>query len=408
MAKGKGKKGKKSKKEGKSKAPPLPHEYYVDQINRQDENFGELLNIADTEVFNLAEVSQLNEQINQDKGDIASYLQRIIREKEVAIEELNDLAETIIDKEKLEEYENELKFIAEEHKNYLKNAEIEKLRLIGNLKQMSETSHEKKKIEKQIEERIQMIEKQEITFAENIYQAEKDSLKRRDGIKESMVKNVKQLTKDFLKLHKAQVSKVSEEAIMKNSNLRKTLQIHDSIVGDALDNNTKYKQELERITLYSKSYETTNANPKIPTGTIAAFRRENAVRAKRLQDLVVEYREIEARLRLYEDRQLDLGLIKTEISEITRKNVGQLEKLHFDATELNSRHENLTDKIEKVDSEFVKVEDIAVRIFNDLKKGGLSKETAKMVLQNNFGGGEEISREIHSHYTPGAINIIPG
>jgi hypothetical protein len=65
--------------------------------------------------------------------------------------------------------------------------------------------------------------------------------------------------------------------------LRKTLQIHDSIVGDALDNNTKYKQELERITLYSKSYETTNANPKIPTGTIAAFRRENAVRAKRLQ-----------------------------------------------------------------------------------------------------------------------------
>jgi hypothetical protein len=108
-----------------------------------------------------------------------------------------------------------LKFIAEEHKNYLKNAEIEKLRLIGNLKQMSETSHEKKKIEKQIEERIQMIEKQEITFAENIYQAEKDSLKRRDGIKESMVKNVKQLTKDFLKLHKAQVSKVSEEAIMK-------------------------------------------------------------------------------------------------------------------------------------------------------------------------------------------------
>jgi len=69
--------------------------------------------------------------------------------------------------------------------------------------------------------------------------------------------------------------------------------------------------------LNTKAYESIlPGNETTTTGTISAFRRENAVRTKKLQDLVVEYRDIEDRIQSLEEREDDLIAIDTQIDHI--------------------------------------------------------------------------------------------
>lgn len=84
---------------------------------------------------------------------------------------------------------------------------------------MSETSHDKQKIEGQISNHIKILNDESKTFTEQVYQTEKKSLQKRDGIKIEMVHKVRQLTNDFHKLSAAQVSKISKGAIRKNQTM---------------------------------------------------------------------------------------------------------------------------------------------------------------------------------------------
>lgn len=99
-----------------------------------------------------------------------------------------------------------------------------------------------------------------------------------------------------------------------------SLYLSDADAHESINRNRDYETKLNRVLLDSKAYEsTTSSNENVLTGTISAFRRENAVRTKKLQDLVVEYRDIEERIQSLDERDADLRAIEVEIEQI-RKN----------------------------------------------------------------------------------------
>lgn len=192
----------------------------------------------------------------------------MVREMEVEIDLLNKTEKTIIDKDHIESLERRLEDNIKIHTLQKNDLEIEKLKQYGNLKEMSETSFEKKTIEGKIANHEKTLENEKSEFIEELYQSEKvfafmtfdnrikhpshivlcmifrhsksnkptilffvvkkynykfifkASLKRRDGIKLNMISKVKDLTGDFGKISAAQVSNISESAVRKNNILR--------------------------------------------------------------------------------------------------------------------------------------------------------------------------------------------
>ena len=97
----------------------------------------------------------------------------MVREMEVEIDLLNKTETNIIDKDHIESLESRLADNIEVHKLRINDLEIEKLKQYGNLKEMSETSFEKKTIEGKIENHEQTLENEKTEFTEELYQREK-------------------------------------------------------------------------------------------------------------------------------------------------------------------------------------------------------------------------------------------
>jgi len=411
MAKGKKGKGKKGKK-SKEKAPSFSHEHYQEQIRSQKTNLEQITDVYDEELLTYQDIHALSAQIETDKGDITSYVHRMIREKELDIELLNETEKSIIDKNKIESMGKELRENIEKHKFEKNERELQKLKLVGSLKEMSEISHDKRKIERQIEEHIKLHDAEKETFTEELYQSEKKSLQRRDGIKLEMVARVKQLTGDFHQLSAAQVSKISEGAIRKNLVLKESLSQSDRVAHESIARNRQFETTLNRVVLNSKAYENTN-HESVATGTIAAFRRENAQRTKMLQDLVLEYRATEDKIHALRARSEDLVNIEEEMDEI--ESSAQVKHQEAAIASLLSQKDSLCSKCDAIEQKRIHTEfesdklfELAKRVLRDLQNGGLTRLTTKLLLDlNSLELRSKVALDLNRHYTPGSLNIIP-
>jgi len=167
--KGKGKKGKKKDK----KEPPQSREFYLNQISKGRNNLEDIEDLRDNELVKNEQIDEVVSQIDRDKGDITSYLHRMVREMEVEIDLLNKTEKTIIDKDHIESLEMRLEDNIKIHTLQKNDLEIEKLKQYGNLKEMSETSFEKKTIEGKIDNHEKTLEKEKSEFTEELYQSEK-------------------------------------------------------------------------------------------------------------------------------------------------------------------------------------------------------------------------------------------
>ena len=97
----------------------------------------------------------------------------MVREMEVEIDLLNKTEKTIIDKDHIESLERRLEDSIKIHTLQKNDLEIEKLKQYGNLKEMSETSFEKKTIEGKIANHEKTLENEKSEFIEELYQSEK-------------------------------------------------------------------------------------------------------------------------------------------------------------------------------------------------------------------------------------------
>jgi len=121
MGKGKGKgKTKKEKKEKKEKVSHS-HEYYQDQIEKSEDHLTEVNDALDAQIVEQDLVVELMNQIDEDKNDICSYINRMIREKEICMELVDEKKEKIIDtsitqqlKGQIENNKNEINTILDE------------------------------------------------------------------------------------------------------------------------------------------------------------------------------------------------------------------------------------------------------------------------------------------------------
>ena len=92
---GKGK-GKKDKKEKKEKVV-FGHDYYETKLARADADVDEFTEQLDQRLMTLEEVTALLEQLESDKYDVTSYINRMIHEKERAIVDVNERRDELID-----------------------------------------------------------------------------------------------------------------------------------------------------------------------------------------------------------------------------------------------------------------------------------------------------------------------
>ena len=92
---GKGK-GKKDKKEKKDKVV-FGHDYYENKLAHADGAVDDFSEQLDTRLLSLEEVTLLLEQLESDKYDVTSYINRMIHEKERAIVHVNERRDELID-----------------------------------------------------------------------------------------------------------------------------------------------------------------------------------------------------------------------------------------------------------------------------------------------------------------------
>ena len=109
MAKGKGgKKGKKEKKEKKEKVVH-GHEYYEKRVTAAEADVDEFQDKMENRLLSLEEITALLEQLESDKHDVTSYINRMIHEKETNIEEINERRDVLIDTAVTDGLKNQLK-----------------------------------------------------------------------------------------------------------------------------------------------------------------------------------------------------------------------------------------------------------------------------------------------------------
>jgi len=414
---GKGKKGgKKGGKGGKKaeKAPAHGHGWYQERIDKAEAIVAELDDILDDKDLKEEEVRHLYEQIESDKSDITSYINRMIREQEICIGQLNDKREELIDHEVTDKLRSQLKTDEKEITEIMKVKEHEKTKVKGKLNDMAEISSEKRKIENQIASHKQQLIDEDEEFKELLYLTEKDSLKARDQKKAEMIRRVKQLTTEFKKLSNAQVSETSKQAIRTNQTLWEGLNRLDAYARRAIDNNKVKKCQLQQATLEAKVMEHIEESADLVTGTLPTFRKENARKAQIIQELVVTYRDIESRIRNLVGRGDDLCDIDEQINEIkeSRQVEGIEEKVDFLEMTIQNAESELKQFKEECDSkmrESTKLEALAKLIISDLEdQGGLESATAQMILKTV---GDDIStdraKSMRSHYAMGDAQFVP-
>jgi len=414
---GKGKKGgKKGGKAGRKteKAPAHGHGWYQERIDKAEAIVTELDDILDEKDLHEEEVRHLYEQIESDKSDITSYINRMIREQEICIGQLNDKREELIDHEVTSKLRSQLQTDEKDITEIMRVKEHDKTKIKGKLNDMAEISSEKRKIENKIANHKQQLLDDEGEFKELLYLTEKDSLKARDQKKAEMIRRVKQLTTEFKKLSNAQVSETSKQAIRTNQTLWEGLNQLDAYARQAIDNNKIGKSQLQQASLEAKVMEHIEEHADSVTGTLPAFRKENARKAQVIQELVVNYRDIEGRIRNLEGRDEDLCEIDDQINEIkeSKKVEAIEEKVDFLEKTIQSAQSDLNQFNQEYDSkmrESTKLEALARLIISDLEdQGGLESATAQMILKTV---GNDIStdraKSMKSHYNTGDAQFVP-
>jgi len=414
---GKGKKGGKKGGKGSKKAEKAPahgHGWYQERIDKAEAIVQELDDILDERDLKEEEVRHLYEQIESDKSDITSYINRMIREQEICIGQLNEKREELIDHTVTDNLRSQLRTDEKEITEVMRVKEHEKTKIKGKLNDMAEISSEKRKIENQIANHKQQLIDEDEEFKELLYLTEKDSLKARDQKKAEMIRRVKQLTTEFKKLSNAQVSETSKQAIRTNHTLWENLNRLDAYARRSIDNNKAQKSELQQATLEAKVMEHIEESADTVTGTLPAFRKENARKAQIIQELVVNYRDIEGRIRNLEGRGDDLCDIDDQISEIKEsKQVQALEeKINFLESTIQAAQsdvEHFNKECASKMQESTKLAALARLIISDLEdQGGLESATAQMIIKTV---GNDITTEraksMKSHYTMGDAQFVP-
>lgn len=409
---GKGK-GKKEKKEKKEKVV-FGHDYYENRVNKAEADVEESTETLDQRLLSLEEVAGLLEQLESDKYDVTSYINRMIHEKELSIVEVNERRNKLIDVSVTDSLQQKLKNEAKEIDETMKESNHAKTKVKGKLNDMAEISFEKKKLENRIAKYKQQIIDEDGEFQELLYHTEKDSLKSRDQKKADMIKKVRQLTADFKKLSSAQVSETSKKAIRQNQNLWEGLNRLDAVARRAIDNNERTKQRLQAAQLEAKVLEYNEDNTDIMSGTLPAFRRTNARKAAEIQSLVLSYRDTEERTTKLIGRHNDLQTIEEDIRDIIENDTIQKisDKVDFLSESIVTIRHDLDAfdrKLDKASAEARQLEELGRLVVSDLSdRKRLETTTAQMILKII---GEQIdtlpARQMKNHYRPGDGNFIP-
>jgi len=409
---GKGK-GKKDKKEKKDKVV-FGHDYYENKLAHADGAVDDFSEQLDTRLLSLEEVTLLLEQLESDKYDVTSYINRMIHEKERAIVHVNERRDELIDVKVTDALQLKLKNEAKEIDETMKESNHAKTKVKGKLNDMAEVSFEKKKLENRIAKYKQQIIDEDGEFQELLYHTEKDSLKSRDQKKADMIKKVRQLTADFKKLSNAQVSETSKKAIRQNQNLWEGLNRLDAVARRAIDNNERTKQRLQTAQLEAKVLEHSEENTDIVSGTLPAFRRTNARKAAEIQRLVLSYRDTEERIAKLVGRHNDLTYIESEIGDIIENNTiaAIANKVDFLAESMGTIQTDLDEfdrKLNRAHAKSEQLESLGKLVLVDLsERERLETTTAQMILKII---GEQIdtvpARQMKDHYRPGDGNFIP-
>jgi len=220
-----------------------------------------------------------------------------------------------------------------------------------------------------------------------------------------MISKVKDLTGDFGKISAAQVSNISESAVRKNNILRDKMAHSDTVAHACISKNKAMSAKLDRAQVYTRAFEGIGDH-NVATGTIAAFRKENATRTKAIQDLVIEYRDIEEKIETMIDREFDLKDIENSIEKVhasgaVENQTRALEVLKAETHELESKCRGSLKKVEEIENELSSLTDIGRRILSDLEKGSVSRLTAKMLLDVTH------DEAIKSDFSPGILAFVP-
>lgn len=229
-----------------------------------------------------------------------------------------------------------------------------------------------------------------------------------------MIRRVKQLTTEFKKLSNAQVSETSKQAIRTNHTLWENLNRLDAYARRSIDQNKCQKSQLQQATLEAKVMEHVEESADTVTGTLPAFRRENARKAQIIQELVVNYRDIESRIRNLEGRGDDLCDIDDQIADIkeSKQVEGLEEKINFLESTIQAAQSDVEHFNKECDSkmkESTKLAALARLIISDLEdQGGLESATAQMIIKTV---GNDITTEraksMKSHYMMGDAQFVP-
>lgn len=414
MGKGKGKgKAKKEKKEKKEKVSHS-HDYYQDQIEKAEDVLTEVNDALDAQIVEQELVGELMNQIDEDKHDICSYINRMIREQEICMEIVDDRKGQLIDTSVTEGLKTEIENNKNDIDRVLNEKTHEKRKAKAKINEMSELSAEKKQIEALIASHEQKLIEDHDTFKEELYTKEKASLQARDKKKVEMVRRVKQLTNDFKKLSSDQVSTTSKQAIRTNQTLWEGLNRLDTIARGAIDKNETTKVQLQQAISEMKIMEYSDEQSGGTTGTLPIFRRENARKAQTIQELVREYREIEERIENLESRENELEAVEAELEELSTQSSDEYmsEKLDFLTENIEttkSELESYSKLMETTITESNRLRQLALLILDDLdNRNGLVDSTAQMILKTIGSGIDSaIADSIKCHYKMGDTNFIP-
>lgn len=360
-------------------------------MDQQETLMADLESKRDAEHFLYSEIEAKYDQENATKNDIASYVQHMIRDKEIEVEIMSDAKNKIFDEDYINSLQKSFESDGLKQKAEISDLDFEKLKRQGRLREMSEISFEKRELEGKIAAHRAELASDKDKFDDSLYELSKEAIQRRQANKFAMITRVKELHKEFEELSYNQLEILTEDATKKNQRLAKDLAITDTLANESISSYKRLKENHRQATFKLKTFEDVDQDGEVKSGTIAALLRDNSRKAKTIQNLVVAFRELEDELERTEHRIDDLGEISSKFQNIQgidnvpkihekRKNITTLQREIEVQKHLTVHKENENEVITRLSSQ----------IIEDLRTGGLRKRTTKELLDQKSLINEEI------------------